>query len=97
MDEPYFGKHGFTSPQSLRRKENILNLSSLEDIARTEGKTTLNLSEMGYTKLLGTGQIGQALTVIIPACSKSAQKKIEAAGGTVNTETKQEETAEPEQ
>jgi large subunit ribosomal protein L15 len=97
MDEPYFGKHGFTSPQSLRRKENILNLSSLEDIARTEGKTTLNLSEMGYTKLLGTGKIGQALTVIIPACSKSAQEKIEAAGGTVNTETSQEETAEPEQ
>ena len=86
----YFGKHGFTSPQSLKRKENVINVAKLEEIAvlstETEkGKTHVNLTSLGYTKLLGTGKITKPLTVTVPACSKTAEEKIKKAGGQVLT------------
>jgi large subunit ribosomal protein L15 len=86
----YFGKHGFTSPQSLKRKENVINVAKLDEIAvlstETEkGKTHVNLTTMGYTKLLGTGKITKPLTVTVPACSKTAEEKIKKAGGQVLT------------
>jgi large subunit ribosomal protein L15 len=94
MDTKYFGKNGFHSPQSIHSKENAINLNKLEEIA--QGETEINLTEMGYTKLLGTGKIVKALTITVPACSKTAVEKIEAAGGKVVTETEEEEKAEPE-
>ena len=86
----YFGKHGFTSPQSLKRKENVINVAKLDEIAvlstETEkNKTHVNLTVMGYTKLLGTGKITKPLTVTVPACSKTAEEKIKKAGGQVLT------------
>ena len=39
----------------------------------------------GGIKLLGEGDIQHPLTVQVHACSKSAQEKIEAAGGKVET------------
>jgi large subunit ribosomal protein L15 len=86
----YFGKHGFTSPQSLKRKEKVINITKLEEIAvistETEkGKTSVDLTSLGYTKLLGTGKISKPLTVTVPACSKTAQEKIKKAGGQVLT------------
>ena len=85
----YFGKHGFTSPQSLKRKENTLNIKQLSAIAAEtageKGKTHVDLTSLGYTKLLGTGKITKPLTVTVPACSKSAAEKIKKAGGQVLT------------
>ena len=85
----YFGKHGFTSPQSLKRKEKVINITKLEEIAvstQTEkGKTNVDLTSLGYTKLLGTGKITKPLTVTVPACSKTAEEKIKKAGGQVLT------------
>jgi large subunit ribosomal protein L15 len=77
-DPGYFGKHGFTSPQSKHRIESTINLLKLDQLAT--GKE-INLTTLGYTKLLGTGKITKALTVTVAAASKSAQTKIEAAGG----------------
>ena len=95
MDEKYFGKHGFHSPQKIHSKENTLNLNKLDVLAQA-GQTTFDLTSMGYTKLLGTGKIAKALTITVPVCSKIASQKIKAAGGKVITEA--ERTAkEPEQ
>src|SRR3990172_347834 len=95
MNEPYFGKHGFHSPQNIHRKENILNLTNLAEIARANpAQTTINLKTMGYTKLLGTGKISQPLTVTVPSASKTATQKITKAGGKLITEQEIEETAE---
>jgi large subunit ribosomal protein L15 len=91
----YFGKHGFHSPQALHSKEKTLNLIKLDEIIQA-GKTTIDLTELGYTKLLGTGKITKAITVTVATCSKTAAEKIVAAGGKVITET-EEETAEPVQ
>ena len=78
----YFGKHGFTSPQSLHRKENTINLNKLDEIAQTP---QINLTALGYTKLLGTGKITKPLTITIPTYSKSAAEKIKKAGGEIVT------------
>lgn len=85
---PYFGKHGFHSPQALHRIENAINLIKLDQLVTTE--TNINLTSMGYTKLLGTGKITKALTITIPTASKTAQEKIKQAGGKLITETEQE-------
>lgn len=78
----YFGKNGFTSPQSLHRHENPINLKQLEAIAQTQGEK-INLTALGYTKLLGTGKISKPLTIQVPTYSKSAGEKIKQAGGEI--------------
>ncbi len=83
----YFGKSGFTSPQSIHRINNTLNIQKLTTMTPTtqDGKNIINLTSLGYTKLLGTGKISKPLTVTVPACSKLAQEKITQAGGQVIT------------
>ena len=81
----YFGKHGFTSPQSLHRRENTINLKKLEEIAQTsqQEKPQINLTALGYTKLLGTGKITKPLTIQVSSYSKWAAEKIKKAGGEI--------------
>jgi large subunit ribosomal protein L15 len=79
----YFGKHGFTSPQSLKRQENTINIKQLNQL--TIESNQVNLTSLGYTKLLGTGKVTKPLTVTVAACSKTAQEKIKKAGGQVVT------------
>jgi large subunit ribosomal protein L15 len=79
----YFGNHGFTSPQSLKKIENTINIQKLVEVA--EDTTAVDLTELGYTKLLGTGKITKALTVTVPTCSKLAEEKVTKAGGKVIT------------
>jgi len=86
----YFGKNGFTSPKSLKRRENTVNIARLDEISarfstEKEGKLHVDLTSLGYTKLLGTGKTSKALIVNVPSCSKSAAEKIEKAGGKVST------------
>ncbi len=91
----YFGKHGFTSPRSLKRKEKVINVAKLDEIAvlsaeKEKGKTHVNLTSLGYTKLLGTGKITKPLTVTVSACSKTAEEKIKKAGGQILTQSQEE-------
>jgi large subunit ribosomal protein L15 len=74
----YFGKHGFHSPQAKNRIESPINLLKLDQLATG---AEINLTELGYTKLLGTGKLTKKLTITIAAASTSAKTKIEAAGG----------------
>ena len=76
----YFGKHGFTSPQSLHTKENAINLVRLDQLAQG---SEINLTELGYTKLLGNGKITKPLTIYVASQSKSAAEKVTAAGGKI--------------
>jgi large subunit ribosomal protein L15 len=86
----YFGKKGFTSPQSLKRKENTINITQLSELtAKTpaeKDKTHINLTSLGYTKLLGTGKITKPLTITVASYSKTAAEKIKKAGGKILTE-----------
>jgi len=93
----YFGKKGFVSPKSLRKKENVINIKRLDEIAEKfstekEGKMFIDLESLGYTKLLGTGKISKSLAVKVASCTKSAAEKIKEAGGQILT--KAQETGE---
>ncbi len=84
----YFGKKGFTSPKSLKRNVNVINVGMLDEMAeklstKKKGKLFINLESLGYTKLLGTGKVTKPLTVKVPSCSKSAAEKIREAGGQI--------------
>ena len=85
QEPDYFGKSGFTSPQSLHRHENIINLKKLEELAQASqnDKFQIDLTSLGYTKLLGAGKVTKALTVQVPSYSKSAAEKIRQAGGEI--------------
>ena len=93
-----FGKTGFTSPQSLRRNINVINIARLNTIVAElpatseQGSPVVDLTSLGYAKLLGTGKIAKAITVKVSSCSKSAAEKITQAGGKVLSAS--EETGE---
>ena len=70
----HFGRHGFKRPQSVVASNEVINISRLRDalpglveqgLATKKGKTTtVNLTELGFDKLLGTGNINEPLVVI---------------------------------
>ena len=88
-DPNHFKKKRFKS--IVQTEPNIINLKQLEEVAAQlrkgkEEKVTIDLKEMGYGKLLGTGRIDTPVSVKVPSCSESAKTKIEEAGGEVITE-----------
>jgi large subunit ribosomal protein L15 len=91
----YYGKVGFISPKTLKKKEKEINVGTLEGIAakfqegKEEDKILIDLEAMGFTKLLGTGRITKSLVVKVPSCSKSAAEKVKKAGGQILTETQE--------
>jgi large subunit ribosomal protein L15 len=90
----YFGKHGFTSRQSKTRNTSVINLTKLEQIAaKTPTDQIIDLTSMGYAKLLGTGKATKPHTIKIQTASKTATQKITQAGGKLLTQ-QPEETGE---
>ena len=88
----YFGKNGFTSPQSKTRNTNVINIARLETLASgLPSEQVIDLTSMGYAKLLGTGKATKALTVKVQSASKSAADKITAAGGKILTQARESE------
>ncbi len=82
-------KRGFTPRE--QRVYAVVNLQSLEPFAAgsvvdPDGLVEAGLikkAERGLVKLLGKGEVAQALTVRVHAASVSARQKVEAAGGRV--------------
>ncbi|MEM1539408.1 MAG: uL15 family ribosomal protein [Candidatus Bathyarchaeia archaeon] len=88
----YFGKKGFTSPQSLRQTVKVVNVGELDEMAEklksTEraGKIFIDLENLGYTKLLGRGKVTKPMIIKVASYSRSAAEKIKEAGGEILTE-----------
>ena len=88
-----WGAHGFKRPQTVVMANNAINLKVIEESAAEwvnqgnaskKGKiVSIDLKEMGYDKLLGTGVPSQAYKITINAASAKAVEKVEAAGGEV--------------
>ena len=83
----YFGKKGF----KLKKKEvNLINLYELDNIIenkqikKEKDIYNINLTELKYTKLLGSGKISNKYNITVNSCSKKAKEKIEKLGGKVN-------------
>jgi large subunit ribosomal protein L15 len=91
-DPDYFGKKGFKSQK--QNEISIINLKELEEIAvklaskkgSSGTKIPIDLTEMGYEKLLGEGKITLPVSVKVSSCSEAASKKIGEAGGEVLAE-----------
>jgi large subunit ribosomal protein L15 len=92
----YFSKKGFTSPKSLRQETKVINVGKLDEMAKKipmEGekeKPHVDLTDLGYTKLLGTGKVTRPLVVKVASYSKSAAEKIKEAGGEILVESEEE-------
>ena len=92
-DPTYWEKKGFVSARTLNKKVRIINIGKLDDLTdkleidkkleRKEQKIFLNLEQLGYDKLLGTGEISKPLLIKIGSYSEAASKKLEEAGGSI--------------
>lgn len=85
---------GFKPPSALEPDPETINVGKLQHLAfkhygekAMDGEVTLNLTDMGYDKLLGRGDINIPLTVEISSSSKNAQEKIDNAGGKIKIES----------
>ncbi len=87
----HWGMHGFNRHPSLRKVNISINLKEVCQIAEGDA---INLSEMGYDKLLGSGRIEKALKITVAYASARAIEKVQAAGGSVILEDGDEEWEE---
>ena len=87
----HFGKRGFKRAFAKGRRPKAINLKELDMLAKELGKKNIDLAELGYEKVLGTGKLTASLTVKAKFFSKKSIEKIEAAGGKiVNLKLKKE-------
>lgn len=82
----YFGKHGFKR-KGVRREWVMLNVSDIEEkleVLKTgeeNGVPLVDLTRIGYVKVLGAGKVTKPIVVMAHAFSEEAVRKIEEAGG----------------
>ena len=81
----HWGMHGFNRHPTLRNVSITVNVGQLEQMA--EGNDTINLTELGIDKLLGSGRISTALNIIVSETSVKASEKVIAAGGSLDTDS----------
>jgi large subunit ribosomal protein L15 len=103
----YFGKTGFKTPQGITGEShpttiNITQIDQIIDkqtrqkqITKKQGKPYLDLTTLGYQKLLATGKLTKPAIIKINTWSEAAAKKIKEAGGKIIGPKK--ETEEPEE
>lgn len=90
-DPDHYGKSGFKRPQKTVYKFNPINLEFLDEkleelvsdgiAEKKEGKIIVDVSKLGYNKVLGKGRITKPAIIKSPKFSQSAIEKIEEAGG----------------
>ena len=79
----HWGMHGFNRHPGLRVVNSSINVGRVAEMVEGD---SIDLSKMGYDKLLGRGSIDRALNVTVSEASSRAIEKIEAAGGSVQTD-----------
>ncbi len=89
-EEPdHFGHEQFHAlrKSDISRWVNLRDLNKLLRYSKSgeDGKTVLDLGELGYEKLLGSGRVEAVITIKVKQASKSAKDKITEAGGEVLT------------
>ncbi len=89
-EEPdHFGHEQFHAlrKSDVSRWVNLRDLNKLLRYSKSgeDGKTVLDLGELGYEKLLGSGRVEAVFTIKVKQASKSAKDKISEAGGEVLT------------
>jgi large subunit ribosomal protein L15 len=80
-DPDHYGKKGFTIPPAVAREIRSINLRDLDKICKQKNLEKINVLDLGYEKVLGTGKLSKPLEIEAKFFSKQAVKKIEKAGG----------------
>ncbi len=88
----HYGKKGFKKKN--KRSIKSINLKKIDEMSRKLDKNKIDLSEMGYDKVLGSGKITKKLEIKANFFSKKAMEKIENAGGKIIEPSKKEENKE---
>jgi len=93
FDRDHFGRRGFKRPQCMVAANRIINIKemleqlenyvSLGFAVKDSSSYTVNLTDAGVDKLLGTGDIDIAVNVTVSQISAQARSKIEASGGSI--------------
>jgi len=89
--EEYFGKHGFSriNAHSLTSinigyiDQNIEKLVKSGIAKQQNGSFTINLADLGFDKLLGTGKVSRKIIITSDYASAGAVDAVKAAGGEV--------------
>ena len=90
-DPDHFSKKGFTRPNSVQIKQWI-NVGQLDQIYQrlhgnrntsSDNTFELNLTQLGYQKLLGSGPVINPYKVLVNSVSNLAKSKVEKAGGEI--------------
>ncbi|MGB9844998.1 uL15 family ribosomal protein [Methanothermobacter tenebrarum] len=94
-DPEHFGKRGFKRPRKLLKDPKTINLGEIQEklpelikegIAKKEKNIIiLDVTSIGYEKVLGRGKITEPLHLKAHEFSTKAEKKIEEAGGKTET------------
>jgi large subunit ribosomal protein L15 len=76
---------GFNTKFNAQREKRIaITLEELNKLALQTSAKEFNLKEMGYYKILGSGNIEVPIEVYVEKITESAKNKIEKAGGKVH-------------
>lgn len=87
----HFGKRGFKRPAAVVREIKAINLKELDQVAeklleqklaeKEDDRIKINVSKLGYGKVLGSGKLTRPLIIEAKYFSKKAIKKLEEKGG----------------
>jgi len=88
------GKHGIpVRPRIAKVPVIILNVREIEERLqefqqkKIADANNVDLTKLGFVKLLSEGQVSKKLNIICSSCSAKAKEKIEKAGGSVTVKT----------
>lgn len=89
-DPDYYGNHGFTSLQ--RKIKSWINIDQLDGLygrgqagEKKDGIAFLDLTKLGYQKLLGRGKVTTPYYIVVDKITEEAKKGIVDAGGKVES------------
>ena len=80
-DPGYFYKEEFKLPVKVQREVKAITLRDIDNVAKKLNKTEIDISELGYDKVLSTGNLTKPLTIKAKKFVERAKQKIESSGG----------------
>ena len=89
----HFSRSGFKRPGAVNKDVKTINVGKIDEFIdgwvkeghakKSDKGYAVNLKDLGYDKLLGSGRVTHPMAINVRACSESAKEKIKGAGGKV--------------